>query len=204
MAHKRYQPNIVILPDGSIAVFGGQTDVHPGYVLQAELWNGSGWQPLATANPVSPRGEHSTALLLRNGNVLLAGGDLRSSDSETFVPPQLCGTNPRPQWVTPPPSIIMYATNYEVEYDLPTGATISKVVLMRPGSVTHATNFEQRYVQLSFAVSSPGKLTFTGPAGKPGRVTLPANSNAAPEGYYMLFLVSGQGTWSVAQWVNLQ
>ena len=85
MAHKRYFPNVVVLPDGSIVVFGGETDVAPGYVFQAELWNGGpNW--LGLANSSSPRGQHSSALLLSSGYVLVAGGDLRVSDYDIFVP----------------------------------------------------------------------------------------------------------------------
>jgi hypothetical protein len=149
---------------------------------------------------------HSTALLLPSGRVLLASGDSdgRYYDYEIFVPPYLCtATNPRPQWVpAPPPAITMnYGVDVFVQYSLPTGVAIERVVLMRPGSVTHHFDFDQRYFQLDFKVTAQGTLKVTPPAGKPGTT---GDTNAAPQGWYMLFLLSSQGVPSEAAWVHLQ
>ena len=67
------------------------------------------------------------------------------------------------------------------------------MVLMRPGSDTHSFDMDQRYVGLSFTAAN-GSLTVTGPP----------NSNIAPLGYYMLFLVNSAGTPSLASWVQVQ
>ena len=63
---------------------------------------------------------------------------------------------------------------------------------MKAGSVTHSFDMDQRYVGLSFTAGS-GNLTVTGPP----------NSNIAPPGYYMLFLVNRSGTPSLARWVQV-
>jgi hypothetical protein len=63
---------------------------------------------------------------------------------------------------------------------------------MKPGSVTHSFDMDQRYVGLSFTAAA-GSLTVTGPP----------NSNIAPPGYYMLFLVNQAGTPSLASWVQV-
>jgi hypothetical protein len=63
---------------------------------------------------------------------------------------------------------------------------------MKAGSVTHSFDMDQRYVGLSFT-SASGNLTVTGPP----------NSNIAPPGYYMLFLVNQAGTPSLASWVQV-
>jgi Domain of unknown function (DUF1929) len=65
-------------------------------------------------------------------------------------------------------------------------------VLMKAGSVTHSFDMDQRYVGLQFTAAS-GTLTVTGPP----------NSNVAPPGYYMLFLVNKAGTPSLASWVQV-
>jgi hypothetical protein len=66
------------------------------------------------------------------------------------------------------------------------------VVLMKAGSVTHSFDMDQRYVGLTLTAAS-GSLTVTGPP----------NSNIAPPGYYMLFLVNQAGTPSLASWVQV-
>jgi len=66
------------------------------------------------------------------------------------------------------------------------------VVLMKARSVTHSFDMDQRYVGLSFSQGAGG-LTVTGPP----------DSNIAPPGYYMLFLVNKTGTPSVAAWVQV-
>jgi len=74
----------------------------------------------------------------------------------------------------------------------PADANINSVVLARPGSDTHAWNMEQRLVDLAFT-SSSGVLT----------VNLPPNSNVAPPGYYMLFILNSAGVPSIASFVQV-
>jgi hypothetical protein len=66
-------------------------------------------------------------------------------------------------------------------------------VLVRPGSSTHAFDFEQRLVGLSFNVSNSTTLT----------ATAPPNGSIAPPGYYMLFLINQAGVPSLATFVHL-
>src|SRR5207302_9976711 len=66
------------------------------------------------------------------------------------------------------------------------------VALVRPGAVTHSIDMQQRYIPLSFTKDT-GSLT----------ATAPANAATAPGGYYMLFIVNGNGVPSVAGWVRL-
>src|SRR5437867_1878648 len=65
-------------------------------------------------------------------------------------------------------------------------------VLVRPGSATHAFDFDQRLLNLTFTAGT-GVLN----------VTSPLNSNVAPPGDYMLFLVNRSGVPSVAAWVQM-
>jgi len=75
------------------------------------------------------------------------------------------------------PGGITYGAPFSVP--TPDAANIASVVLMKPGSVTHSFDMDQRYVGLTFTAGS-GSLTVTGPP----------NSNVAPPAYYMLFLVN--------------
>src|SRR5206468_3793104 len=77
MAFARAFQNTTMLPDGSVLVTGGGTaldgyDVSKG-VLQAELWSPTteAWHTLSKA--ALARLYHSTALLLPDGRVLIAG-----------------------------------------------------------------------------------------------------------------------------------
>src|SRR5262249_19729041 len=56
----------------------------------------------------------------------------------------------------------------------------------------HANNMDQRYIPLAFTVGTGG-LNVVGPP----------NSNVATPGYYMLFIVNGNGVPSVAPFVRL-
>lgn len=58
--------------------------------------------------------------------------------------------------------------------------------------MTHVTNVEQRSVALGIT-QQDGAVT----------VTVPAEPTIVPPGFYMLFVVSGDGTPSVARWVQI-
>ena len=74
----------------------------------------------------------------------------------------------------------------------PDAASIKDVVLMRPGSATHAFDMEQRMLHTTFTTGN-GTLT----------VTAPNNPFAAPAGYYMVFLMNTSGVPSVAKFLRL-
>jgi hypothetical protein len=216
MGSARLFPNAVILPDASILVFGGQSNPAPGAspVLQVERYaGGTSWETLAAAS--SPRDYHSGAVLLPDGRVLVAGGDHRRNlanpptfepcDYEIFVPSYLTDpTKHRPEFVPAPPELTVSfgSESPALPYKTDSGVTIAKVVLMRPGSTTHHSDFDQRYVQLDFELHDNSTLSFTAPPGWPGPTRV--GTNAAPPGWYMLFLVSSQGVPSLAGWVRLQ
>jgi hypothetical protein len=75
----------------------------------------------------------------------------------------------------------------------PDALNIRSVVLVKPGSDTHAFDMEQRLVGLTFTATA-GVLT----------VNAPPNSNIAPPGYYMLFVLKGEpGVPSAATFVQV-
>jgi len=77
----------------------------------------------------------------------------------------------------PLPAQIGYGQSFDIT--TPDAADISRVALIRPGSVTHAVDFDQRYVDMSSTIGS-GVVT----------ATAPSSGNAAPPGYYMLVVVN--------------
>ncbi len=191
MGIARQHANAVLLPDGTVLVVGGgQKGLYGRAVHQAELFDPSTetWRPLASQ--AGSRQYHSTALLLPDGRVLSAGQDQGrwKTTGEVYSPPYLFrGARPR---IAAAPSAIGYGGSFVV--GTPDAATVAKVVLLRAGSVTHSVNFEQRSVALDFSVGTD-ELAVQGPAG----------GTIAPPGWYMLFLVDGNGVPSMAAWVRI-
>jgi hypothetical protein len=70
---------------------------------------------------------------------------------------------------------------------------ISKVTLIRLGSVTHAFDANQRFLRLSFTRTTGGL-----------NVKAPANGNLAPPGHYMIFVVNGTGVPSVGRVIRIK
>jgi hypothetical protein len=82
--------------------------------------------------------------------------------------------------ITSAPNVTTYGTSSSVS--TPNASSIASVALMRPGATTHAFDEDQRFLTLSFQQAAGG-IT----------VQSPANSNLAPPGYYMLFLINQSG-----------
>jgi chitodextrinase len=198
MAFPRDFHNLTLLPDGNVLVTGGgqttgATDPATA-VFEAELWSPVTETWTTMARMQVPRRYHSTALLLPDGRVLEAGGGRNNGvgtptnsndhlNAEIFSPPYLFkGTRPT---ITSAPATLQYGTNFSVV--TPDASRIATVSLVRLGAVTHAFNMNQRFLKLTFQQVGGG-LT----------VQAPANTNLAPPGYYMLFIVDTNGVPSVA------
>jgi len=198
MAFPRSYQNMTLLPDGTVLATGGMTtsdgtDLSKA-VLAAELWNPDTETWTTMASEQNGREYHSTALLLPDGRVLMAGGGGlpgRATDQknqEIFSPPYLFkGARPT---ITTAPSSAAYGASFDVS--TPNAASISKVSLIRSASVTHAFDQNQRFQFLNFTAGS-GKVT----------VTAPANANLAPPGDYLLFLVDTNGVPSVGSFLRI-
>jgi hypothetical protein len=65
--------------------------------------------------------------------------------------------------------------------------------LIRPGSTTHSFNTSQRLVDLPITAQAADSV----------QVTVPAEPNLAPPGWYMLFLTDNNRIPSAARWVHL-
>jgi len=196
MNYPRMHANAVIMPDGKIMVVGGHSELHhadttipPTTVYEAEIFDPAteNWSVMAAMQ--RPREYHSTAILLPDGRILLAGTN-NEYTAEIFSPPYLFrGTRPI---IDVAPEVIGYGSNFDLQFTSSTDT--NSIILIRLSSVTHSVNMDQRYVWL--AEVSSGKRQFTIPA--------PINSKIAPPGYYMLFVVDSDEVPSKAKMVRLE
>ncbi len=191
MHQRRKQHNATLLPDGTVLLTDGSSG--PGKsdelspVLTPELWDPTTETFTQMAPAAQFRGYHSSALLLPDGRVLTTGGEL-THNAQLYSPPYLF-KGPRPN-IRSTPDAVKYGETFRVE--TPQAASIARVTWLALGAATHAFNQGQRINRLAFTRESDGL-----------RVTAPSSSKLATAGYYMLFLLDGQGVPSVARMVKL-
>ena len=192
MHYPRRQHNAVILPDGKVFIVGGSSaggfDTSTSPVLPTEMWDPATGQFTVMASIAVYRGYHSTALLLADGRVLSAGGNVGGPNAQLFSPPYLFA-GARPSISSAPVSAGYVQTIF---VGTPDAAAVSKVTLLRQASVTHTNSMSQGFQSLSFTTTSTGL-----------NVTMPANANLAPPGYYMLFILNGSGVPSVGSVIQI-
>ena len=204
MSQARIEMNAVLLPNGRVLALGGSVNDEDATTksLNADLLNTEisdltkVVRSSAGANAYA-RLYHEEAMLLPDATVWVAGGNptrgTYEQHMEIYKPPYLFNsdgsTATRPT-ISSVPSTITWNGSFTVS--TPDAADISSVVLMRPGSPTHAFDQEQRMVGLSFTAGS-GALAVTGPP----------NSSVAPPGYYMVFIINSSGVPAVAKFVQL-
>ncbi len=183
----RSHMNLVVLPDGTMLGVGG-THIETAhrqsllYDPKTNTWTGM-------ASQTEERGYHSTAVLLPDGRVLSAGDNFApggGSKLEIYTPPYLL-RGERPV-ITAAPSTATWGASL----DITTPSVVKRAVLMRPSSVTHTNDMNQRHVELGFTAHTGG-ITATGPP----------SPNVAPPGWYMLFLLNDAGVPSMAHWLRL-
>lgn len=202
MIYARKFANAVLLPDASILVVGGGTGIGHGVPgggqTKAEVFYNGAWARTG-GDQATERTYHSVAVLLDDGRVLSAGGDTCADNAEyeIFEPHYLSGAPLRPTFVGSPPTTLGYGQSIELGYTAPFGQSVDRVVLLRPGSVTHGNDPGQRYEPLDYS-----QLT-EGPGYDTMRVFGPADATTFPPGYAMMFLISSAGVPSVAHWVQV-
>jgi hypothetical protein len=202
MAQQRVEMEATILPNGKVLVDAGSAKDEDATTasLKAEIYDPATNSFSPAGSNAFPRLYHNVQLLLPDGTVALTGGNpdqgVFENHIEIYQPSYLFNADgslaTRPRIAAGAPGSITYAQPFTVP--TPDAANIASVVLMKAGSVTHSFDMDQRYVGLSFtAGQTSGSLTVTGPP----------DSNIAPPGYYMLFLVNKSGTPSLASWVQV-
>ena len=213
----RQYANVVLLPTGQVCVVGGMAErgnvLNPSApppedpVLEAEIYSpGIDWAAgnYSAADSwavkeagVHARNYHSSALLLPNGKVWVAGGNTHASSGnpdsdltlsngvtkkrgikqiELYEPDYIA--TPNRIEITGFPSVLAYGEEFTLQIDR-AATNVKFVALIRAGSVTHSTNNDQRFVALTINSRSGNSLT----------LTAPPTGNVAPPGYYMIWVV---------------
>ncbi|MFJ4790752.1 galactose oxidase-like domain-containing protein [Streptomyces sp. NPDC088794] len=198
--------NSVIMPDDTVFTTGGSS----GYrgkgasdILKAQFYDPAADAFTPAADPAVGRDYHTEALLLPDGRVAVFGSDPLFSDKadtrpghfeqrvEVFSPPYLFhGARPR---------FDLAGRNRADRGDALTlrsadAARITRVRLMRPGSATHVTDFDQRSVALDVIRRTGGSLT----------VRIPDDPSLAPSGWYMVVATASDGTPSKGRWLQVR
>ncbi|MEL6125571.1 MAG: galactose oxidase early set domain-containing protein, partial [Pseudomonadota bacterium] len=188
----------VLLPTGEVLLVGGwprDTDdtlststrfpelYRSGIDWSTGLYSGSdSWGTLDDPDDEAtiPRGYHFTAVLMPNGSVFTAGstasGEFNAELGIEIYDPSYVG-QARPTLSSAP-----HVINYNRSYSVQVSGTISRVALMRCGSMTHGFDSDQRYVGVTFEQN-----------GNTVEFTSPPHGNIAPPGPYMLWVIDDNG-----------
>jgi Domain of unknown function (DUF1929) len=198
MSRARVEMNAVLLPTGKVLTIGGSANDEDGTTasLTADLYDPTTNTFTALAPNTYPHLYHSTAVLLPDGSVVLSGGNpaqgVFEPHMEIYKPGYFFNTDgsaaTRPS-LTAAPTAITYAQTFTAT----SNGNIASAVLIRESASTHAFDMSQRFIGMNFTVN-----------GKTITMTAPPNSNIAPPGPYLLFLVDKDGVPSVGQAITVQ
>ena len=182
--------NTTVMADGRVFVNGGSAvdNELTGVSYTSTIWSPTTGQWTTGATAKIARLYHSTALLLPDGSVLTAGGGangpVTNLNAEIYYPRYLFKTDgsgqpaPRPTIATSPAAVNV---GQQFGVTIAGADTITRVTLVRTGSVTHSFNHDQRYMGLSFTQN-----------GQALSIKLPTSRSNLLPGYYLLFVFKGR------------
>jgi hypothetical protein len=200
--------NATLLPDGRVLATGGASNYSgaaPGATLaefgvaySAEIWDPASGQWTIQPAEAAARLYHSTALLLPDGRVLVAGGGapgpVANTNAEIFTPNYLTAQG---GGATNRPTIDAVSTTElkpgdGVGIDVTSNVDIGRVTMVKTGSVTHSFNMDQRIANLPFSVT-----------GNTVNAVLPNSNNEITPGYYLLTVLTTTGVPSESVMIHL-
>lgn len=216
----RVMSDMLLLPDGNVLIINGGSTGTAGWesgrnpVLSPVIYrpNNPTGSRFEVQNPTTiPRMYHSTAILLRDGRVLVGGSNPHVNYEftgvlfptelklEAFSPSYLDSgsANLRPQIILPASqSKIGYKKRVVIRFTLEGRVNVNliTVTMVAPSFNTHSFSMNQRLLVLGHGiVKGIGNSTY-----ELGAIT-PNSGNQAPSGYYLLHVVHqdipSEGIW---------
>jgi hypothetical protein len=176
----------------------GRSDQAVDPVLEPEIFNPDTETWTKTQPMIIPRLYHATALLLPDGSILTTGTDGEwnkppfnqdQKNLEIFRPWYFFETT-RPE-ITNLPDDVIYNEKFKIRYSH--SKAINKVLMIKPSSVTHSLNTEQRLVELELLSKSMNEI----------EIKSPPTGLIAPPGYYMIFLIDEERIPSKSKFVRI-
>jgi len=238
MPSPRVMGDMILLPNGEVAIINGAMDGVGGW----ELANTPSMAPVIyrpdlpfvnrtgrfevqtpTGTP-RPRMYHSSAVLLRDGSVLVGGSNPHQYYNfsnvkfptdlslEAFSPYYLDVPKDRRPFMVDPspkgePTTVTYGDSLDLLCMIP-GRSVVSVTMVAPSFTTHSFAQNQRQLFLQVQVNQ-AQLFGSSPSVQVPKdayvasVTMPATPVLAPPGYYMLFVVNDRIP-SEGIWVHIQ
>lgn len=211
-AFGRTQDDTLLLPDGNLLTVNGSYDIrdygngqyNPNADLKyrhTELRDENGDWRLGPVQRL-PRGYHSNAVVLPDGRVMVTGDEAQQIANDPDIKDDMDGSielyepaylhnGPRPVLNSVPSGPRAYDERFTVTSS--TADDVKRAVLLAPTTATHSVNTSQRHLELRIKSRGAGELELQAPPG----------AEAAPPGWYMLFLLNEEGVPSVAKWISL-
>jgi hypothetical protein len=195
MKSARSNLNATILPDGKIFLNGGHSyNEFEFSSFVPEIYDPNTEISIEMDRAYFRRNYHATSLLLPDGRILVAGGDVWNA--EIFYPSYLFTKDfkdktilaERPE-ITNLDKEIKRGENLKIE----TIGNISKVTLISTGSTTHAQGSESKFRNLKFSKISETEI----------EVEITSNPNDLQNGAYLMFVINSNGVPSKGKIVYL-
>jgi hypothetical protein len=185
MNSARSNGNATIMPNGNIFINGGHAYNDLEFsVFVPEIYNPNNQTSKEMDEGYFRRNYHSTSLLLPDGRILVAGGDVWNA--EIFYPPYLFEKDINNKTILakrPEISKIDKELKRDKDINIEIIGDVSKVTLISTGSTTHAQGSESKFINLDFIKVSNNTI----------QIRLDKNPNILQNGNYLVSVLNSKG-----------